>query len=496
MSRSEHVRLAVAMLLIPLLCVIALQACVSKPAVPAEERIVIFHLNDVHGKIDNFAKIAALIDAERKKGSEVFVFSAGDNFTGNPVIDQYDPPGEPILELLNKIGTDLLCVGNHEFDYGLETLRRFASRAQFSFLSANTETAVEIFPQLRPYEILTSKSGLRITVFGLIQIEAGNGLPSTHPDKLKGLSFSEPLKKAMELKDLRKGSHVLIALTHIGYDQDLQLAAQMPELDIIIGGHSHTRINPAELVNGVLIAQAGSDARFLGRVELRLQGGRVIEKKGELVDIKSLSEEVTEVREMINRFNRNPAFEKVFAEASIEISGKDALGSLMTDAMCWVHNLDIAFQNNGGIRLGRLPKKITFKDIYTLDPFNNQVVEIIMTTDEIRSLIRNSMSRGGEIDLQVSGISYVVSVEKDRGISGILLKKPDGRPLPEDGRYKVGVSSYVASSYDFDHQDPGRSLGYTTAEALIRFLESGPDLSIYNTIRRAFSEVPGKQSRN
>lgn len=463
-------------------------ACASVPPVPAETRIVIFHSNDIHGKIDNFAKVAAIIEAEKKSGVDVFYFCAGDNFTGNPVIDQYDPPGEPMLELLNRLGLDLLCPGNHEFDFGLGNLKKFAARARFPLVSANIEVPPGSFPQLRPSVLLKTRGGVKIAVFGLIQIEAGNGLPSTHPDKVKGLHFSEPLAKALEMKKLRAASNVLIGLTHIGYDQDLLLAQQMPELDAIIGGHSHTRVDPAENVNGVLIAQAGSDNKFLGRVELLVRGGRVVEKKGVLIDLKGHMAEDAVVKGMIARFNQNPAFAIVIAEAPLEITGKDALGSLMTDAMRQVHGLDIAFQNEGGIRLNHLPAKITIKDIYTLDPFGNQVVQFAMTAAEIRGLIESSFAKGGELDLQVSGISYVVRSDSAKQIKEILLRNPDGTPLAEDKKFQVGISSYVASAYKFAHQDPGRSLQSTTADALIRYLQSGVDLSIYRDMQRAFWE--------
>ena len=463
-------------------------ACASLPPAPAETRIVIFHSNDIHGKIDNFAKVAAIIESERKNCENVYYFSAGDNFTGNPVIDQYDPPGEPVLELYNRLGLDLLYPGNHEFDYGLENLKKFAARARFPLVSANIEALPGSFPQLRPSVLLKTRNGLKIAVFGLIQIEAGNGLPSTHPDKVKGLRFSEPLAKALEMKKLRAGSNVLIGLTHIGYDQDLLLARQIPEIDVIIGGHSHTRVDPAENVNGVLIAQAGSDNKFLGRVELQIRGGRVVEKKGVLIDLSEPMAEDAVVKGMIARFNQNPAFAKVIAEAPLEITGKDALGSLMTDAMRQAHGLDIAFQNGGGIRLNRLPAKITIKDIYTLDPFGNQVVQFAMTAAEIRGLIESSFKKGDELDLQVSGISYVVRSDSARQIKEILLRDAGGTPLAEDKKFQVGISSYVASAYKFAHQDPGRSLQSTTADALIRYLQSGVDLSIYRDIQRAFWE--------
>jgi 5'-nucleotidase/UDP-sugar diphosphatase len=491
MSRGQHFALGLFLLLAGLGC----SSCASVPPASEDARIVIFHSNDVHGKIDNFAKVAAILEREKKSGVDVFYFCAGDNFTGNPVIDQYEPPGEPMLELLNRLGVDVMTPGNHEFDTGLENLKSFAARARFPMVSANIEAPPGVLPLLRTSIVLKTRGGIRIAVFGLIQTEPESGLPSTHPDKVRGLRFSEPLQAAMKMRKLRKGNQVFLALTHLGYDVDRVLAERLPQLDAIIGGHSHTRVDPAETVNGVLIAQAGGDNRFLGRVELLVRGGRVVEKKGTLIDLKQWQEEDPEIKAMITRFNQNPAFARVIAEAPFALEGKDALGSLMTDAMRVIHGLDVAFQNEGGIRLNRLSEKITLKDVYTLDPFGNQVVEIAMTAEEIRGLVRDSFRKGNEIDLQVSGISYTVRTEKDLRIKEILLRGPDGRPFPENRTYKVGVSSYVASSYNFPHQDPGRVLGSTTAEALIRFLGNRPDFSVYRGIQRAFQDPPGRNER-
>ena len=455
----------------------------SASSAATELHIVIFHCNDVHGKIDNFAKIAAILDAEKKTGADVFFFSAGDNFTGDPVIDQYDPPGEPIVELLDRLHLDLLTLGNHEFDYGLEAVRRLTAR--FPTISANIEPEPGILPRLKPWTVLTAKSGIKLVVFGLIQIESGSGLPSTHPDKVKGLRFSEPLAKALELKKLRAQGQVFIGLTHIGHDQDLLLAKEMPELDVIIGGHSHTRVEKPEIVNGVLVTQAGGDDQMLGRIDLRLVDGRITEKQSRLIELGTVKEEDQTIKALIAKYHENPALARVIAKAPLEISGKNALGSLMTDAICKVHGLDIAFENNGGIRLNRLPQTITLHDAYSLDPFGNQVVRFDMTPAEIRSLIRYSCEKRREIDLQVAGISYLVREDGAQQIRDIELLLPDGSSLAEDRTYKVGLSSYIASSYRFDHKDPGRSLQATTVEALIRYLESGVDLGIYRDVRRA-----------
>ena len=461
---------------------IAVSAAPGQAPSPAEKHIVIFHINDVHGKIDNFAKVAAILDAERKTGGDVFFFSAGDNFTGDPVIDRADPPGEPMVELLDRLHLDLLSLGNHEFDYGLDAVRKLV--AHFPTISANIAPEPGILPGLKPYVVLTAKSGVKLVVFGIIQIEPGNGLPSTHPDKVKGLRFSEPIATALGLKKLRGEGEVFVGLTHIGHDQDIALAKQMPELDVIMGGHSHTRIDAPELVNGVLIAQAGADNQFLGRIDLTVRDGRVAEKTSRLIDLSKAKDEDAAIKAMIVKFHDNPAMARVIAKAPVEITGKNALGSLMTDAICKVFDLDIAFQNNGGIRVNKLPLSITFHDLYTLDPFGNQVVRIDMTTAEIRSLIRNSCERRHDIDLQVAGMSYIVRENGTQQIQEIELLGPNGSPLPEDRTYKVGLSSYIASSYRFEHKDPGRTLGITTAEALIMYLERGADLRTYREVRR------------
>ena len=331
---------------------------------------------------------------------------------------------------------------------------------------------------------------MKIGVFGVIQVEPASRLPSTSPERIKGFAFRDPFETAREMTSLRSGRAALIALTHLGYDQDRRLAERMPELDVIIGGHSHTRIDPAETVNGVLIAQAGSDNRFLGRVELLFRDGRVVEKKGALIDLQKNLPEDGEVKAMIARFNLNPSLTRRLIRAPAPIVGKNDLGSLMTDAWRGVLGLDVAFQNNGGIRLARLGPDITLKDVYALDPFDNQIVEIAMSAGEIRDLIRKSFElAGGDIDLQVSGLNYLVRADAAKKVENVELRGTDGRLLDENRTYRVALSSFVAGAYGFEHKDPGRTLGLTTADALIRFLEGNPDLSPYRNLQRAFKEI-------
>ena len=102
-----------------------------------ETQIIIFSTNDMHGSIDNFAKIASYIQKERAKNPNILILSGGDMFSGNPVVDQYPEKGFPMIDLMNRIGYQYEIFGNHEFDYGQEVLNRRMEQANFQFLCAN-----------------------------------------------------------------------------------------------------------------------------------------------------------------------------------------------------------------------------------------------------------------------------------------------------------------------------------------------------------------------
>ena len=149
----------------------------------AETRIIIFHTNDTHARIDNFAKMAWFVDRERKNNpqADVFFMNAGDNFSGNPIVDQYEPKGEPVRQLMNHMGYDVMTLGNHEFDYGQKVLTNFIEKANFPILCANIRVETGGFPQLQPFTILETKNGIKIAVLGLLQVEKESGIPALTP---------------------------------------------------------------------------------------------------------------------------------------------------------------------------------------------------------------------------------------------------------------------------------------------------------------------------
>lgn len=440
----------------------------------AEVVITLFHINDTHSRIDDFAKIARFVKETKAKNPNVFFLNAGDNFSGNPIVDQYEPKGLPMREILKLSGTDVLALGNHEFDYGQEILKQFLEQVNFPVICANMKVNSEaVIPQPAPYVILNINGGLKMAVLGLLQTEKNTGIPSTHPAKLKGLTFFDGVETAKKYKYLREKCDIFIALSHLGYETDRRLAEEVGELDIIVGGHSHRLIEKPERINNVLITQAGVYAKYLGRIDVTFKAGKLTGIDAKLIEVASLKEEIPEIKKKISDFNNNPRLNRVIAALPEPIKGRQVLGNLITDAIRKIHGLDVGFHNWGGTRANRMEKEVRLKDIYTLLPFGNNIIRFEMTPAEIRSLIRFDFERHDQLDLFVSGITYVVKHVPEKEVKEIQLRDDQGKLLDESKTYKVGINDYIVSAYTFAHRDPGQSLGMTVAESLIQYLKKG-----------------------
>ncbi|MCK5221144.1 MAG: bifunctional metallophosphatase/5'-nucleotidase, partial [Candidatus Aminicenantes bacterium] len=329
-----------------------------------ETKITIFHLNDIHGSINNMGKIAYIVESERAENPNVFLVQAGDNFSGNPVVDQYDPKGEPLLILMNKMKFDAGAIGNHDFDYGKKILKSFIERADFPMLCSNVKSNDSDFPQPAPYAILKTVDGVELVLLDLIQTEAQSGIPSTLPDNVKGLKFFRGTESALDFKNLKKDNNIFIALSHLGFEGDKILAGKMSELDLIIGGHSHTLIKSPSLENGVLITQAGAHADYLGRIDIVVKDGKILKIKGSVIDLDEIKTSSKEVDKLITDFNNSSSLNKVLADINTTINGRQALGLMVTDAILEDLGLDMIFYNKGGIRINRLSGKVKAKDVY------------------------------------------------------------------------------------------------------------------------------------
>jgi len=225
--------------------------------------------------IGGFPRLQSLIDSVRNIESPVLLLDAGDVMTGNPITDRVygGAEGGALFEMMNMMGYDAWAPGNHDLDISQENLIGLTRIARFPTVCANLVNDSGEFPVgNRPYAVI-ERGGLRIGIIGLMSQEL-YGL--VHQGNLKGLrvlSPDETLRKYAREIDGR--TDLLIALTHQGAVEDSLLALKAPEVDIIVGGHSHTRLGRPWNVNGVLIVQAGSNTEYLGYTRIAVQDDRI-----------------------------------------------------------------------------------------------------------------------------------------------------------------------------------------------------------------------------
>jgi 5'-nucleotidase / UDP-sugar diphosphatase len=450
-----------------------------------EKQAVIFAVNDMHAAIDNFPKLAYIVDSLRTLYPDMLLVSAGDNQTGNPVNDQCPEKGLPMIELMNAVGFNLSAVGNHEFDSRPKGFSNLTHKANFDFICANFSEKDSLNLKLSPYKIITLPNGLKLAFFGLLQINQ-NGIPDTHPDNARAFNFRSPFDVAPEYLYLKKQSDILIALTHIGFENDIKLAETMPAgIDLIIGGHSHTRVDKEQIHNGILITQAESKLKFGTLIKLTLEGDGTLQRSMQLISIRNTKKEDASIRAMVDKFNDNPALKAVIATATDDFSSYEELGYLMADAQRDGARADIALVNPGGVRIDRLPKgPVTVMNVYQLDPFGNELVLTHLTGNEIRALMFAAFAIDDNHPLYLSGIRTKVKIDADRHLTDVVLLKEDGTLLDLDKTYTVAMNNYMSQVYKYQHADPGQSLFITTADATINYLKKLQNIRSYRGEKR------------
>lgn len=454
-------------------------------AASPERQAVIFSVNDMHAAIDNFPKLAWIVDSLRSVYPDLLLVAAGDNQTGNPVNDQFPEKGFPVIDLMNAVGFNLSAVGNHEFDTGPEGFGNLISKADFSFICANVSGGGRHPLKIDPYKIITLPNGLKVAFLGLLQL-GQNGIPDSHPDNVRDFVFRSPLRAAPEFLWLKDSSDVFIALTHIGFEEDVKLAETMPPgIDLIIGGHSHTRVDREQVHNGILITQADSKLKFGTLIRLKVDAAGRVSSSMQLIDIRNSKKERPEIRAMVDRYNDNPVLNQVIATATDDFSSSEELGYLMADGQRAAAGADIALMNPGGVRIDRLPKgPVTIKNVYQLDPFGNELVVTKLTGSEIFSLLRAAWSADRKSPLFTSGITTETRVNDHGEPEEITVHTDDGKPLDLNHVYSVAMNSYMTQVYRYEHADPGQSLFLTTAQALIGYLKQEGNIKSYRGEKR------------
>ena len=190
------------------------------------ETVRILSTNDMHSAIEKMPQLAAIVDSLRAIDPFMLVLSAGDNRTGNPYNDLYEPTSYPMISMMNLIGFDASALGNHEYDSGVKGLAKVISLSNFPYLAANISCPSETGIRVRPYQVFDVK-GIKVGVLGVTQVGT-LGIPDTSPDNVKGLTFQQPEEVIPQYKWLTEQCDVNVLLTHVGYEVDIELAKQFP----------------------------------------------------------------------------------------------------------------------------------------------------------------------------------------------------------------------------------------------------------------------------
>jgi 5'-nucleotidase len=274
-----------------------------------ETLITILHTNDVHSQIDplpandrnagkgGVARRATLVKRLRAENPNTLLLDAGDAFQGTPYFNLYR--GVVEYKAMTAIGYDIVTLGNHDFDNGVEALAEAMKYAKFEFVSANYDargTAIE--NRVKPY-VVRELAGVRIGVFGLgIKLEGLNP-----PESFKGIKYYDPVKVsvgAVKLLRERERCAMVLCASHLGYypnpkgDEvgDTQVASQVNGIDFIASGHTHTFMQQPVLTKqpgggNTVIFQVGKSGIYLGRVDFTVRENKVTAYAGRLLDLRA-----------------------------------------------------------------------------------------------------------------------------------------------------------------------------------------------------------------
>ena len=397
-----------------------------------QREVRILHINDFHGFADGYkpygsdeiqgglAELAARADELRAEKPTLFL-AAGDMVQGNNWANLFQ--GKSSIEAMNAMNFDAMVVGNHEFDFGQAILKERIGEANFPVLGAN----VIGLSTLKPY-VMKDLEGLTITVIGVV---TGDTPVTTHPKNVTGLQFLPPEDTVTKyVRELRGKSDIVVVLSHLGFSADSDLAKKVDGIDVIVGGHSHTKVEKPALVGKTFIVQAFEHGKVLGVLDLTVENGRIIQASSRLESIKPIGKENKAVAAIVTRYQRqvDAVMNETVGEALADLDGANVrlqetnLGNLVTDVMRNVSGADAAIINGGTIRTSIKQGSIRVSNVYAVVPFDNYIVAIKLTGRQIRDTLEHGVSAIEEEEgrfPQVSGLMFTYDRKGPKGSKGL-----------------------------------------------------------------------------
>jgi 2',3'-cyclic-nucleotide 2'-phosphodiesterase (5'-nucleotidase family) len=444
-------------------CAVFLIAAFASIEAPGQPQTVTFlHTNDMHAGfvpheaiwarttpkplVGGFEELAFKVDSIRSLRPLSILVDCGDVMTGNPICDiEYrGASGGALYEMMNRIGYDVSCPGNHDFDISQENLVRLTTIATFPSLSANLVNAQGRFPvNNKPYAII-ERGGLKIGFIGLMSQEL-YGL--VNQNSLVGIKVLSPVETAKKyIAELRSKTDLLVAITHQGFSDDSVLAQEAPGLDIVIGGHSHTRLKAPRVVNDVRIVQTGANCENLGLLDVTVDEGKVVSATGSLIQLwpgkdrppSKVSPLVDSMEAIIDR-----EYSEVIGtltEDWVRKQGGSAIGTFITEAQREAAHAEIGFMNDHGIRKDLSAGEITKRELFEVLPFRNVLMTFQLSGEELETVARYYLERRPAIQMTGMIITWRPTGDGGKELVDITVQ---GKPLEKKRMYICAASDFL-----------------------------------------------------
>jgi 5'-nucleotidase / UDP-sugar diphosphatase len=431
-------------------------------------RFTILHSNDMHGDflaemrgaegnlIGGLGLLSGYIRKVRSEEENSLFVIAGDMVQGSIIDSEYK--GISTMEIMNYLAPDVVTLGNHEFDYGLPHLLFLEKVANFPIVNANLYIKDHHKRLMRSHYIVNI-AGMDILFIGIITDKVIDSIKMD--DTISAfISLEEASDEVGRICNAFKTDDIdlTVLLTHIGYESDRELAAMLDPawgVDMIIGGHSHTILEKPDLVNGVLVAQAGVGTNQIGRFDIVVddETNSIVEYNWRLVPITSdLVEPDAGLQQFIDSFKS--VVDRKYNSIICKFADKHthprreietSLGNLVADALAGGANADVVLMGSGAIRSQELGPVVTLGTFSACFPYADSITKYVVTGAQLKRIFSRWMradNRTGEGECyQVNAGVRAVYDERAGALASLAIR---GEPVQEDSTYSLALQGYHA----------------------------------------------------
>lgn len=421
-------------------------------------KIDILHTNDIHSHIDDLAKAGHYINKIRSVNLNSLLIDCGDMITGN--FQFKFNQGQAEREINNYLKYDVVTLGNHDFDLGLEYLQTHMNDINAPYVVSNVIDKFNKLGEYNPSKII-EVDGIKIGFisFLLPYIKTYIEILLEEHGTFDFIDFSN---YQTIIDEIRNDVDILIAFNHQGVDRDIQLANETRGIDLIIGAHSHTQIDQPLIENGTYIFQTGSFGTNLGHISFDFDNG-INGLAYNLIELSTYKQFDDGLQSIIDKYNdiANEQSKEVFGRCNHVLEGRRQimvnqstdLGTLICDSYIdYAKNLgfnpDFAMINARGLRQSIQATDITLKTLYNVMPFEKNLLVFEVLGSDLRSALNN------KIELQTANLRVI-----NHGEYKELYDKNINTPIEDDKLYQVATMNYLYEHHMFEPLRSGKLLG-------------------------------------